>query len=653
MYIHQFRFFYIILKILKEDKFMDYNKVAKEILELVGGEENVESATHCATRLRFVVRDENKVKQKDLDKMNEVKGVFSTAGQLQIIIGQGAVNKVFKALTENTKISKTDLNEAKKTAMKNMNPFQRFARMLSNIFVPIIPAIVASGLLMGLLGMCSTFGWVNNKSGIYTLLDMFSNAAFVFLPILIAFSAAKEFGTNPFLAAALGGILIHPALQNAWTLGEGVKNTIAVFGLNVSMVGYQGTVLPILIAVWVMSYVERGLRKVVPNVLDIIVTPFLTLMSTAFISLLVIGPVGRIIGDGISFGLQGLYNGAGVFAGIIFGGLYSTIVITGMHHSFHAIEAGLLSNPAIGKNFLLPIWSMANVAQGGAAIAVYLKTKNKKLKSIAGPAALSCLLGITEAAIFGVNLRLVKPFIAAAIGGALGGGYIVLTKVAMSAVGVTGIPGIAIVKQGSMVNYIVGIVIAFAGAFIATFLLGFKDEVEDVEDDNSVEIDEEIDSDSQKCGIITKETVLAPMKGKAILLKEVPDKTFANKLLGDGIAIDPEDGVVVAPADGKISLVFETKHAVALETNSGAEILIHVGIDSVKMNGEGFKAFVKSGDIVKAGDKLLEVDLELLREKAASAITPIVISNTDKFKSIKQLKTGWVNLNDELISLEV
>lgn len=632
---------------------MDYNKVAKEILELVGGEENVESATHCATRLRFVVRDEKKVKQKELDKMNEVKGVFSTAGQLQIIIGQGAVNKVFKALIDNTKIAQTDLNEAKKAAMKNMNPFQRFARMLSNIFVPIIPAIVASGLLMGLLGMCSTFGWVNSKSGIYTLLDMFSNAAFVFLPMLIAFSAAKEFGTNPFLAAALGGILIHPALQNAWTLGEGVKNTINVFGLNVGMVGYQGTVLPILIAVWVMGYIERGLRKVVPNVLDIIVTPFLTLMSTAFISLLVIGPIGRVIGDGISFGLQSLYNGAGVFAGIIFGGLYSTIVITGMHHSFHAIEAGLLSNPAIGKNFLLPIWSMANVAQGGAAIAVYLKTKNKKLKSIAAPAALSCLLGITEAAIFGVNLRLVKPFIAAAIGGALGGGYIVLTKVAMTAVGVTGIPGIAIVKQGAMVNYIIGFAIAFAGAFISTLLLGFKDEVEEVEDDNNTDMDEETASDSLKCDIMENDIVLAPIKGKAMSLKEVPDKTFANKLLGDGIAIEPEDGVVVAPADGKISLVFETKHAVAIQTNSGAEILIHVGIDSVKMNGEGFKAFVKSGDIVKAGDKLLEVDLELLREKAASAITPIVISNTDKFKSIKQLKTGKVNLKDELISLEV
>lgn len=630
---------------------MDYSKVAKKVLELIGGEENVESATHCATRLRFIIRVEEKVDKTALDKMNEVKGIFFSAGQLQIIIGQGAVNKVYKALVDGTKITQADLNEAKKAAMNKLNPFQRFARMLSNIFVPIIPAIVASGLLMGLLGMSKTFGWIDGKSGMFTLLDMFSNAAFVFLPILIAFSAAKEFGTNPYLAAALGGILIHPTLQNAWTLGEGVKNTITVFGLHISMVGYQGTVLPILIAVWVMGYIERGLRKVVPNVLDIILTPFLTLMTSSFISLLIIGPVGRIIGDGISFGLQGLYNTAGVVAGIVFGGLYSTIVITGMHHSFHAIEAGLLSNPAIGRNFLLPIWSMANVAQGGASIAVYLKTKNKKLKSIAAPASLSCLLGITEAAIFGVNLRLMRPFIAAAIGGALGGGYVVLTKVAMTAVGVTGIPGIAIVKQGSMGNYLIGLIIAFGGAFIATFLLGFKDDVEESEEDENSNVENEVNL--KESVIEGNEIIFAPMKGNVVPLTEVPDKTFANKLVGDGIAIEPEEGVVIAPVDGKVSLVFETKHAIALETDSGVEILIHVGIDSVKMNGEGFKTFVKNGDRVKAGDILLEMDLNLLKEKASSTITPIVITNIENFKSIKTLKSGNVLAKDKLISVEI
>jgi len=472
---------------------MDYSTIGKGILKHVGGERNVESATHCATRLRLVLKDDKKANKKELERMDAVKGVFVSAGQYQIIIGQGAVNKVYKAMVEGTSIQKSNLDESKRAAMKNMNPLQRFARVLSNIFVPIIPAIVASGLLMGLLGMSRTFGWIEGNSGLVTLLDMFSNAAFVFLPILIAFSAAKEFGTNPYLAAALGGILIHPALQNAWTLGQGVQNTIDVFGLKVSMVGYQGTVLPILIAVWVMSYIEKGLRKIVPNVLDIILTPFLTIMVTGFISLLVIGPAGRILGDGISIGLQGLYTNVGAIAGIVFGGLYSTIVITGIHHSFHAIEAGLLSNPSIGKNFLLPIWSMANVAQGGAALAVYFKTKSKKIKSIAAPASLSCLLGITEAAIFGVNLRFMRPFIAAAIGGALGGGYVVLTKVAMTAVGVTGIPGTAIVEQGSMINYLIGLVIAFGGAFIITYVLGFKEEAEEKEVEENNEISENTD----------------------------------------------------------------------------------------------------------------------------------------------------------------
>lgn len=631
---------------------MDYKKTAQQILKFVGGEGNVESATHCATRLRLVLKDDSKCNKKELEKIEGVKGVFSNSGQLQIIIGQGTVNKVYAALIEISNISASNLSDAKKAAAKKMNPLQRFARMLSNIFVPIIPAIVASGLLMGLLGMCKTFGWISGKGGLFTLLDMFSNAAFVFLPILIAFSAAKEFGTNPFLAATLGGILIHPALQNAWTVGTGVTNSINVLGMNVGMVGYQGTVLPILIAVWVMSHIEKSIRKVIPDILDIIVTPFLTLMITSFISILLIGPAGRALGDGISFGLQSLYNFAGPIAGLIFGGLYSTIVITGMHHSFHAIEAGLLSNPSIGKNFLLPIWSMANVAQGGAAFAVYVKTKNKKLKSVAAPASLSCMLGITEAAIFGVNLKLVRPFIAAAIGGSIGGGFMVLMKVSMNAVGITAIPAIAIVKQGSMLNYIIGLVIAFGTAFAMTYILGFKDEPsedsKESNDDNNLKKNKNYDKIKKD-----SEILLAPMKGTVVPLELVPDQTFAEKLLGDGFAIDPVDGVVISPVDGTIALVFDTKHAIAIVTESGVEILIHVGIDTVKMNGEGFEAFVKSGDIVKAGDKLLQVNLDLVKQKEKSPLTTVVITNSDQFRALNTIKTGVVDLKDEIFSVSL
>lgn len=636
---------------------MDYNKSAKEILELLGGEKNVLSAAHCATRLRLVLKDEEKADIKKIEKMDIVKGVFKNSGQLQIIIGQGTVNKVYSAFIEGTSIQQASLSENKKFAMKNMNPFEKFARMLSNIFVPIIPAIVASGLLMGILGMLQTFQLVDSKSGIFVLLNMFSNAAFVFLPILIAFSAAREFNVNPFLAAALGAIMIHPDLQNAWTVGEGIKNTVNLYGLHVSMVGYQGTVIPILIAVWIMGYIERGLRKIVPDILDILITPFLTLMISAFFALLIIGPGGRLIGDGISFGLLTLYNTAGVFAGILFGGLYSLIVITGIHHSFHAIEAGLIADPNIHRNFLLPIWSMANVAQGGATLAVYFKTKDKKIKAIAAPAALSALLGITEPAIFGVNLRFVKPFIAAAIGGAVGGGYMVLTKVAMTALGVTGIPGTAIVQQGSVIHYLIGLVLAFGTAFVLTSIIGTKNKEDETDsekkslqddghgDNSNDEVKKDIIVDENA---VKSEKVYVPLNGKIMPLKEVPDPTFAGELLGKGMAVDPSDGVLVSPVDGNVVLLFETKHAIAIKTDSGVELLIHIGIDTVRMNGKGFKSFVKDGDTVKAGQKIIEFDLDLVKEEAESPVTIILVTNSDDMKFVKQLNAGEAKQGDEL-----
>ncbi|MCK8817719.1 sucrose-specific PTS transporter subunit IIBC [Natroniella sulfidigena] len=453
---------------------MNPKRVAEEIVKAIGGQENIESAAHCATRLRLVLKDNDKADKEAVEDIEQVKGAFVNSGQFQIIIGQGAVNKVYKELSNVSEVSEVSKGEAKKAAMKNLNPAQRFARVLSNIFVPIIPAIVASGLLMGLLGMMQTYGWVDPDSSLVVLLDMFANAAFVFLPMIIAYSAAKEFGANPYLASVLGAIMIHPALQNAWTLGDGIEETIDLFGLEIGMVGYQGTVLPVLIAVWFMARIENGVRSYVPEVLDIIITPFVTILTSGFITLGLIGPFGRLLGDGISASLALIYDTAGVAAGLIFGGLYSAIVITGVHHSFHAFEAELLSN--VGRNFLLPIWSMANIAQGGAALAVYFKTQNKKLKAIALPAATSCFLGITEAAIFGVNLRLMKPFIGAMIGGALGGAYVVLTNVGMTAVGLTAIPGLSIVEGGSLIHYVVGFIIALSGSFIATWLLGFNDQ---------------------------------------------------------------------------------------------------------------------------------------------------------------------------------
>lgn len=453
----------------------NYYETAKSILTFVGGSENVVSAAHCATRLRLVLKDETIVEKNQLEGLDLVKGIFSNAGQYQIILGQGIVNHVYSEFINLAGITEMSTSDIKNEAAKKLNPIQRLARTLSNIFVPIIPAIVAAGLLMGLLGAASKFG-LDQYAGSWwwSMLDWFSSAAFIFLPILVAISAAKVFGANPYLAATVGGIMIHPALQNAWTQGQGFK-TMKVLGfIDMPLLGYQGTVLPILVVVFFMAYIEKFIRKIVPEVLDILLTPLFTVLITGFLALAVIGPAANFIGHGISVFLTFALDKFGVIAGLLFGGTYSAIVITGIHHSFHAIELGLLADT--GVNTLLPIWSMANFAQGGAALAVYFMSKNSKIKSIALPSAISAFVGITEAAIFGVNLRYRKPFIGAAIGGAVAGAYVVLTKVSMTAVGVTGIPGIAIVTTSAMMNYIIGLAIALVVSFIATYMLGIKEE---------------------------------------------------------------------------------------------------------------------------------------------------------------------------------
>ncbi|WJY15496.1 sucrose-specific PTS transporter subunit IIBC [Pectobacteriaceae bacterium CE90] len=456
---------------------MDIKAIAASLIPLLGGKENIASAAHCATRLRLVLKDDNLADKAAIEKVEGVKGCFQNAGQIQIIFGSGLVNKVYAEFIKVADVNESTTTEAATLAAQKLNPLQRLARLLSNIFVPIIPAIVASGLLMGLLGMIKTYGWADANSAIFIMLDMFSSAAFIILPILIGFTAAREFGGNPYLGATLGGILTHPALTNAWGVAGGFK-TMSLFGMDIAMIGYQGTVFPVLLAVWFMSLVEKRLRKVVPNTLDIIVTPFLTVIISGFVAMLLIGPAGRMLGDGISMVLSTLITHAGWLAGLLFGGLYSVIVITGVHHSFHAIEAGLLGNPNIGVNFLLPIWAMSNVAQGGACLAVYFKTRNVKIKAIALPSAFSAILGITEAAIFGINLRFVKPFLAALVGGALGGAWVVANHVNMTAVGLTGIPGLAIVQTGSILNYLIGMLIAFGVAFTVSLLLKYKTDSE-------------------------------------------------------------------------------------------------------------------------------------------------------------------------------
>ncbi|CAG9296808.1 sucrose-specific PTS transporter subunit IIBC [Celerinatantimonas diazotrophica] len=451
---------------------MSEKSTAQQILKLIGGKENLASAAHCATRLRLVLNDTDIADTAAIEDLDLVKGVFTNSGQYQIIIGTGIVNRVFEHFAAAAGITEASTAEVA-TQGASKNPIQAVARTLSNIFVPIIPAIVASGLCMGVLGYLKTNHLIDTHNFWYYLLDMSSSAAFIILPILIGFVGAKVFGGTPILGATLGGILTHPDLVNAWTIGHGFPS-VSLFGFHIGLVGYQGTVFPMLMAVWFMCKMEKLVRKVVPNTLDIILSPFLVLTITGFVSLVAIGPFGRLLGNGISTGLMYLYTHAGVLAGFVFGGTYSMIVITGIHQSFHAIELGLLGDPKIGFNFLLPIWSMANVAQGGACFAVIFKKRDKKVTALALPSAISAILGITEPAIFGVNLRYMRPFLGGLVGGAIGGAYVVYTKVGMTSVGLTGIPGLAIVRNGSVVDYITGFAIAFLVGFIASYLLTSK-----------------------------------------------------------------------------------------------------------------------------------------------------------------------------------
>ncbi|MHB7917437.1 sucrose-specific PTS transporter subunit IIBC [Staphylococcus borealis] len=469
---------------------MNYKKSAEDILEAIGGEDNLDAMAHCATRLRLVLNDESKVDEDALSNMDVVKGTFSTGGQYQIIIGSGTVNKVFNELEHITGKEASTTSDVKDKSTQNMNPLQRFVKMLSDIFVPIIPAIVAGGLLMGINNILtapdlfydhqSLIDVHSQFAGLADMINIFANAPFTLLPILIGFSAAKRFGGNPFLGAALGMILVHPSLMSAYDFPKAVEAGKAIphwdlFGLHINQIGYQGQVLPMLVAAYILATIEKGLRKVIPTVLDNLLTPLLSILVTAFLTFLFVGPITRQLGYWLSDGLTWLYDFGGAIGGFIFGLFYAPIVITGMHHSFIAVETTLIADQAkTGGSFIFPIATMSNVAQGGAALAAFIIIKNnKKLKGVASAAGVSALLGITEPAMFGVNLKLRYPFIGAIIGSAIGSAYISFFKVKAIALGTAGLPGFISINpaHAGWLHYFVGMLIAFIVSVAITFIL--------------------------------------------------------------------------------------------------------------------------------------------------------------------------------------
>lgn len=475
---------------LKEEIVMDFKKAAGEILTALGGKENVSAAAHCATRLRLVLHDEGAIDQAKLDQMDIVKGTFSTGGQYQIIIGSGTVNGVYKKFAELTGLSEMSTKDVKEAGAKKLNPLQQFVKMLSDIFVPIIPAIVAGGLLMGINNILTAPDlFIEGKSlvdanpemaDLAALINTFANAAFVFLPILIGFSATKRFGGNPFLGATLGMLMVHPDLLNGYGYGAALlKNEVPVwnlFGLEIEKVGYQGSVLPVLAASYILAKIETYLRKVVPSALDNLLTPLLSIFITGLLTFTLVGPLTRSAGNLLTDGIVWMYDTTGALGGIIFGLLYAPIVITGMHHSFIAVETQLLADMAkTGGTFIFVIAAMSNVAQGAATLAVLRTTKNAKIKGTASAAGISALLGITEPAMFGINLKLRYPFIGAITGSAVASGLVTLFKVKATALGAAGLPGIISIRPDSIISYIIGMAISFVVAFMVTIILAKRD----------------------------------------------------------------------------------------------------------------------------------------------------------------------------------
>ena len=632
---------------------MDYRKTAQEILGYVGGSKNIVSAAHCATRLRLVIADNSKADKEAIENVDGVKGVFEASGQLQIILGTGTVNKVFDEFIAIAGITASTKAEAKEAAAEKQNWFMKAIKLLGDIFVPIIPAIVASGFLMGIMNAldfmnANGFLAIDTSSSIYVFANLFSNIAYTFLQILIAFSAAKAFGANQYLGAVIGMIMIHPNLQNAWTVAtEGVKATQKVwFGFySIDMVGYQGHVIPVIIAVWVLAQIEKRLHKIVPAMFDLFVTPLVSVFVTGYLTLSIIGPIFVTVENGLLNGIQWLIALPFGIGSFIMGAFYAPTVVAGVHHMYTIIDLGQLSK--FGVTYWLPLASAANIAQGGATLAVALKTKDQKIKSMAVPSALSACMGITEPAIFGVNLRFGKPFVMGCIGGAFGALFASVTGLGATGTGVTGIFGILLCLNNP-VSYILMFVIAFGAAFVLTWLFGYKDtnvsekteSVEAVGDKSTTEKSNADDS-----------VLYSVSEGTAILLSQVNDATFASEVLGKGIAVIPSKGEVVAPCDAVVETVFDTKHAVGLSTESGMELLIHIGINTVELNGKYFTSHVKNGDHVKKGQLLVSFDMEKVKAAGYDVTTPLIVTNSDDYKDVKILSEDSVTPSDKVLEI--
>ncbi|HIY91630.1 sucrose-specific PTS transporter subunit IIBC [Companilactobacillus sp. HBUAS56275] len=639
---------------------MNHEQVAGRVLNYVG-RDNLIAAAHCATRLRLVVKDEKKIDQKGLDNDDDVKGTFSMNGQYQIIIGPGDVDKVYDFLIQKTGLKTVTPDDLKNLAAdgKKTNPIMAFVKLLSDIFVPLIPALVAGGLLMALnnvltspnlFGAQSVVQMYPGMKGVAELINLLASAPFTFMPVLIGFSATKRFGGNPYLGAAIGMAMVMPALVNGYdvanVMAAGKMTYWNVFGLKVAQAGYQGQVLPVLAVAWILATIEKWLHKHMPATLDFIFTPLLAVIVTGLLTFIGVGPIMRVVSDGLTNGIVWMYNTTGFIGTAIFGTFYSPIVITGLHQSFPAIETQLLTNIAkTGGDFFFPIASMANAAQGAACLAIFFISKDKKQKGLASSAGLSALLGITEPAIFGVNLKLRYPFICAMIASGIACIFIGIFHVLSSALGAAGIIGFISFPPKYYLPFFISILISIALGFTLTYVYGMK--FDKVTTAKPVE-NKDSDEDSSE---VADELIAAPVSGELISLKDVNDQVFSAEIMGKGAAIKPTDNNVYAVADGTVTVAYATKHAYGIKTNDGAEVLIHLGIDTVDLKGQHFTSNVKQGDTVKKGDLLGTFDIEKIQAAGYDPTVMIVVTNTTAYGDVDKLNKTDVKSGDDIVAL--
>ena len=605
---------------------LDYRKCAEEIAKYIGGGSNVISAAHCATRLRLVIADNGKLDKKALEDVEGVKGMFESNGQLQLIIGTGTVNKVYDEFLAVTGVSAATKADVKAAAASKMPWWKKILKTPGDIFVPILPAIVASGLMMGIVEAIPKFWPAFGQSDWFSFLDLVANTAFALLPVLVAVSAARVFGGNIFLGAVIGLMMVHPALLNAWNVGTATNIPVwNIFFYPIQQVGYQGHVIPVILAVLLMSKLEKGLHKIVPEMIDLFVTPLVTVLVTAFATFTIIGPVFSILENYVLTGAKWL---AGTTIGAaVMGAIYPWTVFLGLHHMYNVIEAGMIAQT--GLNTWMPIASAANFAQFGACLAVAIKVKNAKTKSVALPASLSASLGITEPAIFGVNYRFMKPFLCGMAGGAVGALFGALFGLGAPVYGVTGIPAIPAVNNIPL--YLVELLIAAGVAFVLTIFIWKEDKPEEKAASEPEKAPELPTVSVIRCA---NGAVMQPVKGNVIARDAIPDETFASGVLGDGVGIEPADELVVAPFDGTISSVAESRHAIGVEAN-GMEMLIHVGVDTVNMHGDGFECLVNEGDEVKLGQPLIRFSREKIRAAGYSDTVAVLLTNSDDLEGVE------------------